>query len=232
MSSANTSTADFETLHAVIQTAGEQFKQMLNEVLERGGLRREQYVRYLQMQYHLTRDVQQYFMAAASHPALAGKREYRDFLYHFGLEEEPHFGIADSDLKALGAEVGEAPLDVKLWHAYFSDIVRQRPYVRLGAACVLETIGTIAGEVIKPLLAGADFLTEANTRFVVIHMHEVLPHGAQFLLELTNSEPSTEELRDVIQGAREGAMLYLRMAAWALGTDSVQQALSDELQVA
>ncbi len=226
MSHTSTSPADLKDLHHVIQTAGEQFKQMLAEVLSQGGLQRKQYVRYLQMQYHLTLDVQQYFLAAASHPSLSGKREYRDFLYHFGLEEEPHFGIAANDLKALGAEVGEAPLDVKLWHAYFTDIVQERPYVRLGAACVLETIGTIAGDVIKPLLAGADFLSDANTRFVVIHMHEVLPHGAQFLLELTNSDPSVAELQDVVQGAREGATLYLRMAAWALGTDALQQALS------
>jgi hypothetical protein len=158
---------------------------------------------------------------------LAGKRAFREFLFRFALEEEPHYGIAADDLRALDAEVGQPPLDVKLWHAHFTQVVREQPYQRLGAASVLETIGTIASDVIKPILAGADFLTEGNTRFVVIHMHETLPHGAQFLLELQNSEPSAEEYADIVQGAREGAVLYLRMAQWALGQDPLQSALLD-----
>ena len=216
-------------LHVVIEEAGAIFRDLLTNAAKNGGLPRAAYVRYLQMQYHLTKEVQRYFFIAAAHPSMSGKREFRDFLVKFALEEEPHFGIAQNDLANLGEEVGESPLDVRLWHAYFSGVVQSRPYCRLGAAAVLETIGTLASDVIKQLLKDADYLNESNTRFVVIHMHEVLPHGAQFLLELSNSTPTSENLADIVAGAIDGGAMYLRMANWALGGDIVQNRLQGAL---
>ena len=212
-------------LHTVIETAGGLFRSLLETATGPDGLKRDAYVRYLQMQYHLTKEVQRYFLSAAANPRLAGKRAFREFLCNFAFEEEPHYGIAERDLAALGSDIGEPCLDVKLWHAYFSSIIRDRPYIRLGAASVLETIGTLASDTIKRLLRNATYLNESNTRFVVIHMHESLPHGTQFLLELTNSHPSPPDVADLVLGAREGALLYLRMASWALGGDPLQRGL-------
>jgi hypothetical protein len=207
------------SLHRVIEEAGAIFREMLGATEMNGGLSRGAYVRYLQMQYHLTKEVQRYFLSAAAHPCMSGKRDFREFLFRFALEEEPHYGIAQTDLATLGETVGESPLDVRLWHAYFSGIVQSQPYRRLGAAAVLETIGTLASDVIKRLLKNAEFLNESNTRFVVIHMHEILPHGTQFLLELSNSRPSVEEVEDIVAGAIDGGAIYLRMASWALGAE-------------
>ena len=219
-------------LHHVIEEAGAIFRERLSFVADHGGLPRESYVRYLQMQYHLTKEVQRYFLAAAAHPSMSGKREFREFLFSFALEEEPHFGVAQSDLSNLGEIVGESPLDVRLWHAYFSGVVQSSPYRRLGAAAVLETIGTLASDVIKSLLRNAAYLNESNTRFVVIHMHEALPHGAQFLLELSNSRPSDKEVEDIVAGAIDGGALYLRMAGWALGLDSTLTRLEQAVTIA
>jgi len=196
-------------LHCVVEESGFIFREMLQGAATSGGLSRLAYIRYLQMQYHLTKEVQRYFLTVAAHPCMSGKREYREFLFRFALEEEPHYGIAQKDLADLGALVDDSPLDVRLWHSYFTQIVQSNPYKRLGAASVLETIGTLASDVIKELLENAPYLTDSNTRFVVIHMHETLPHGTQFLLELTNSEPSPSEVDDIVSGAIDGGLMYL-----------------------
>lgn len=47
------------------------------------------------------------------------------------------------------------------------------------------------------------FLTRDNTKFLVLHQHEVLPHGNQIL-------------NVIEEGARKGTVLYLRMAEWAI----------------
>jgi hypothetical protein len=73
------------------------------------------------------------------------------------------------------------PLDVELWHSYFTGIVVDRPFVRLGAAAILENISDgPAKEWVRKALQGS-FLTRDNTKFLVLHQHEVLPHGNQIL---------------------------------------------------
>lgn len=182
-----------------------------------GQMTPDKYVRYLSFQYHLTRGVQRHFLAVAAHPAMAGRRRLRDFLYRFALEEEPHFDVARHDLQSMGAEPLPCPLDVKLWWAYFDQIVNVRPFVRLGATCVLENLGAGAGELGHRLLSETAFLNEQNTRFLQIHFHEDLPHGDQIVAVLQKAELIEPEIRDLLEGARTGAILYLRMARWALG---------------
>ena len=121
----------------IVQVAGTHFSKRLQSLVDSGGISKEQYVRYLSMQYHLTKGVQKHFLIAASHPTMVGKRKLREFLFHFGLEEEPHYGMAKHDLQHLGAEPLPCPIDVKLWWAYFDQIISQRPFVRLGATCIL-----------------------------------------------------------------------------------------------
>src|ERR1700760_2451951 len=84
----------FQPVIAVVQAAQEEFRRLLRKSRESGGVTRERYVRYLSMQYHLTKEVQRPFMTIASHPSLARRKKLRDFLYGFALEEEPHFAVA------------------------------------------------------------------------------------------------------------------------------------------
>src|SRR5207247_567123 len=125
---------------ATVEQAKQLFHADLQLLARHGGMTRPVYVRYLSFQHHLTNGVQRHFLAVAAHPTLAGRRKLRDFLYRFGLEEEPHFDVAKHDLEKMGETPLICPLDVRLWRAYFDDIVQTRPFVRLGATCVLENL--------------------------------------------------------------------------------------------
>jgi Iron-containing redox enzyme len=206
-----------------VERAQRIFHEDLMCIAATGGLTREIYVRYLSFQHHLTRGVQRHFLAIVGHPTLIGRRKLRDFLYRFAIEEEPHYQIAADDLRALGTTPLAAPLDVRLWHAYFESILATRPFVRLGATCVLENLGAGAGELGHRLLESAAFLNDRNTRFLQIHFHEDLPHGAQIVDALTATDLTPQELDDLVEGARSGAVLYLRMARWALELPDVSR---------
>jgi hypothetical protein len=229
---ANVTTATLKRLDEVLARAAGILGAKLHAMLPRGGFSREQYVRYLSMQYHLTKGVQKHFLAAASHPCFEGRRKFRDFLYDFAMEEEPHFRMAAKDLEALGAEPLPRPLDVALWWAYYDRMVVERPFRRLGATYVLENLGAAVGPVAKDLLVGKSrsaFLDESNTKFLVLHMHEVLPHGDQILGALRRLRLTAAEGTDLVDGAKIGATLYLRMAAWALQDDPLLAEFVPEL---
>lgn len=119
------------------------------------------------------------------------------------------------------------PIDVELWHAYFTSIVAERPFVRLGAATVLENIssGTAKPWVTRALQG--PFLNCENTKFLVLHQHETLPHGVQILDAIAQAGLQPNHFDDLVEGARKGTVLYLRMAEWALKPDSLPAMLDD-----
>jgi len=212
---------DLARLNDCIAEAQELFATLLQSTIGEGATTRQQYERYLSFQYHLTKDVQAYFMAAAAHSDFARRRSLREFLYHFANEEELHYLVAAKDLAALGLVPLAAPLDVELWHAYFRAVVRERPCVRLGAAAILENISAgPARPWVQKALRG-DFLTRANTKFIVLHQHETLPHGTQILEALAGASLEPRHVDDLVEGARKATVLYLRMAEWALRPDSL-----------
>ncbi len=203
----------------IVEKAKSVFASQLQELASRGGLSREMYVRYLSFQYHLTKGVQRHFLKVAGHPRLSGKAALRNFLFKFGLEEESHYKVAEIDLERMGEKPLPCPIDVSLWWAYFDQIVEHRPFVRLGATCVLENLGAGAGALGHRLLDEAPFLNKANTRFLTIHFHELLPHGDQIIGALTNAPLEPLDLEELVEGANIGAIVYLRMAAWATKSD-------------
>ena len=204
---------------AVVETAKAKFQQMLTARLALGPMTKEEYHRYLSMQFHLTREVQRHFLACAAHLSLMDRRKLREFLCNFANEEEPHFLIARNDLEKMGLQPLPMPLDVALWQSYFHDRNSSRPFHRLGATCVLENLGAGAGETGRALLASAAFLTRDNTRFLDIHFHEVLPHGDQIIAALSAVPMTEAEVDDARRGAIVGAVLYFRMARWVFGLD-------------
>lgn len=205
-----------ERLHGCISEAQSRFAELLESYLSLHGTTIDQYIRYLSFQYHLTKDVQRYFMALAAHPDLSRKRPLREFLYRFSNEEELHYLVAANDLHMLGLRPLPIPFEVELWHAYFRSIVSRRPFVRMGAATVLENItGGPAKSCVKKALTGP-FLTKANTKFLVLHQHEALPHGEQILGAIDDANLAPSQFDDLVEGARKGTVLYLRMAEWAI----------------
>jgi hypothetical protein len=207
-------------LLAVITTARRRFTDLVLTHCKHG-LSPQVYQRYLSMQYHLTKNVQWYFMTVAAHASLAKLRGLRRFLVDFANEEELHYLVAALDLHKMELSVLPIPFDVELWHAYFSKVVQDRPLVRLGAACVLENLsGTENRSAFKELLR-EPFLSKENTKFLVLHMHETVPHGELVLDAVRHAGLSSSQWADLVEGAKKGAVLYLRMAEWALDAESL-----------
>jgi hypothetical protein len=205
-----------EQLGEEVRNAQLGFARLIDEALQAGPITIEQYVRYLSMQYHLTKGVQRYFYAAAAHPAFARRAHVRKFLIDFGNEEESHYALAERDIRQLGREILPEPFDVTLWHAYHQAMVAERPFVRLGGTVILENIsGGPAAETVKRALK-APFVTRENSRFLSLHQHEGVPHGEEVLDVLNNAQLSADERADLLAGAKRSAVMYLRMAHWAL----------------
>lgn len=190
-----------------VELANVHFAQKFKNLSE-SGISEEQYIRYLQMQYHLTKGVQQTFLAIASHPATRKYRKLRPFLVNFGYEEEMHFKLAEADLAELGQEPKAIPFSVELWWAYQKEVIRTKPIERLGATAVLENIGNYAAPQIKEVLSRAKFLNKKNTTFVNVHMHEELPHGDQILDALSNEKFTEKHRAQLVEGAKRAKWLY------------------------
>lgn len=206
--SSNTLKTSFiESLNAKVKKANILFADKLTDKLW-NGLEIEQYVRYLQVQYHLTKGVQSTFLAMASHADTRPYKELRGFLINFGYEEEMHYKLAEKDLQELGSQTGEIPFVVELWWAYQKAILPTKPLERLGATAILENIGNFAAPVIKELMAEADFITKKNSSFTQVHMHEELSHGDQIMDALANENFSEQHQAQILEGATRATWLY------------------------
>lgn len=213
-----------DALH-VIRVTIDLSRRRLAELLQRaataGPMTLMQYQRYLSMQYHFTKGVQAQFLRAAAHRDLAKRKGLRRFLFNFANEEEQHYLVAAKDLMNLGLPILPEPLDVALWHLYADSIVDEKPFQRLGTTCVLENIAGGAAQGPVEAALRAPFLDHANTRFLVIHKHELLPHGDQIMAALEAARLEPRHLAQLDTGARIGMVMYLRMAEWALFPDSL-----------
>ncbi|NRB35518.1 MAG: hypothetical protein HRU31_12375 [Rhodobacteraceae bacterium] len=209
----------FTRMQDTIKEAQQRFADMLIAFNASDVDKRQTYQRYLSFQYHLTRGVQQYFMRIAASDKLARKRKLRKFFYDFANEEELHYLVAGSDLAALKMKVLPQPFEVALWHSYFDRVTDERPFLRVGAAIVLENISDgVARPHVKQALS-SDFLDRGNTKFLVLHQHETLPHGDQLIEAITQADLSDADIDDLCLGAQQGMVMYLRMAQWALSPD-------------
>ncbi|MBX3040851.1 MAG: iron-containing redox enzyme family protein [Bdellovibrionaceae bacterium] len=204
-----------------VNEAVEAARALLRSALENGekdgGLTKERYVRFLTMQYHLTKGVQRHFLFIAGHPATAKRRELRKWLINFAQEEEFHFEIAKTDLKELGTEPGPIPFDTKLWWLYFNDIIADRPFVRLGATCILENISDGSADVLDRMIQTSGFLTPKSLKFLTIHRHGPnLDHGDQVLHAIEGAKLNDEEMADILEGTRLATVFYMRFIGWIL----------------
>jgi len=209
--------AGLDGLHLRVRTAQKEFHARLLEVERTGGLTPHRYARFLSMQYHLTRGVQRHFYCIAGNEDLASRRGLRKFLVEFANEEELHFQIAERDLLAMGEKPLPRPLDVSLWWAYFDSIVATRPFVRLGATAILENLSGQSQELISRIMSNAPHINQANSRFIVIHRHDKLPHGDQVLEALASTSLEPRHTADLEEGAETAMVLYFRLADWAFG---------------
>lgn len=204
-------------LNELVKIAQNLFKLKLEDMEKENGLTRERYIRFLSMQYHLTKGVQKHFMAIAANPLTAQKRELRKWLINFAQEEEFHYEIAKADLKELGTTPLDCPFDTKLWWLYFDSVINNNPLIRLGATCILENISDGSSDVLDRMIKASDFLNPKNLRFLIIHRHGPnLAHGDQILKALEAAQLNETEMHDAISGAKTATVLYMRFAHWII----------------
>lgn len=207
-------------LEREVQKACDRFMALFKGI-DKKGIQLEQYVRYLQMQYHLTKGVQETFLSIAAHQETRKYKSLRKFLVNFGYEEEMHFLLAQHDLKELNHDIGDCPFVVELWWAYQKYVISWKPIERLGATAVLENIGNFAAPLIKKLMSEASYLNKGNTTFVQVHMHEDLPHGDQILEAYKSVKWSQNHLKQLIKGAENASFLYIKLIFdWILSGDT------------
>ena len=210
-------------LHDCVADAQQRFADLLASSLAAQRPTRDQYVRYLSFQYHLTRDVQVYFLAIAAHRDLARRRQLREFLWRIANEEELKYLVAAKDLAAFGLAPLPISVDVELWHSYFRSVMHKRPFVRLGAAAILENISAgPARHWVHEALRG-DFLDRPNSRFIVLRQHDAVAPGSQVVAALAKAALNPRHLTDLVEGARKATVLYLRMVEWALRPDAASR---------
>lgn len=207
-----------DSVKEIVELAQVALKAKVSKLLEENGkFEVIQYARFLTMQYYLTQDVQQEFFNIAGNKSLVRRKSLRKFLTKFGEEEELHYLIAAKDLEKLGLEAGEKPIDVYLWKTFFENTVLTRPFIRIGATCVLENIANSANSEILALISGADDLNKENTRFLIMHMHGPdAPHGDEVFEALDAVDLTVEELNDLTLGARIGKKIYLQLVDWII----------------
>ena len=201
----------------LVNQSQQDFKSLLLQISKNGGLTKERYSRFLNMQYHLTNGVQKHFFALAANSKLGKKPGLRDWLLQFGKEEEYHYLVAASDLKELGEKVSECPLDVKLWWLYFDTVLQTHPFQRLGATCILENISNGSNDVLDEMIKSSGFLNPRNLKFLTIHRHGPnLDHGNQIVAALERADLEQSEWEDVLLGAEIATLLYLRLSRWVI----------------
>ena len=205
-----------QRLRATIVEAQARFAAMLQVFLQNRVADKATYQRYLSMQYHLSKGIQRDFMMAAAHSDLNKRRTLRAFLVEFANERELHYLVAANDLHMLGLELLPEPLDATLWHAYFDRTVAERPFVRLGAAATVENIGGGAAQPWAKAALAAKFLNRDNTKFLALNEDEETPSGDQVLAALDATNLREHHISDMVLGAKQGAVMYLRMMDWAL----------------
>jgi hypothetical protein len=214
-------------LRALVEEARHSAHRKVSDAVATGGFTRDAYVRFLSNQYHLTKGVQRPLLRIAASDRLTRRRQLREFLFKFALEEEPHYLMAQRDLEALGVKDCAKPLEAALWWAYFDSIMESQPLQRLGGTCILENIGVGLGAVIRPLFKTLDFIRPETTRFLMVHLHEEIPHGDEVLRVVDAAKLDANDYGELIVGARVAATLYLRMIDWyfdpRVSLDSVAQ---------
>jgi hypothetical protein len=210
-------------LDATIARALAALTALVEAALADGGMTEERYARFLAMQYHLTKDVQAYFFTAAANRHVGELKGLRKFLIRFAVEEERHYELALRDYNALRptadgtTAIPACPFAVDLWHAYFRATVTTRPFLRLGGTAVLENLGDGKIPAVKTLVSTSSCMRPDNTAFLRIHLHEELPHGQEVLAALGAAGLTEDDERDLLEGARRAAELYLSAIGWVLG---------------
>lgn len=199
-----------------VERAQAAYREQLVRTIATGGLTRERCARLLAMRCHLGASGR-WCAAVVDHPRITRLPVLRGGL----LARAADVGPTWNDLARLGVSALPPLPEIGVWHAYFRGA--DWPFLRLGAATVLEEIG-----------AGADGLLAEAMRIAApaaaLHGAVAALHASQGGLAalLARAVHHESDWREVAAGAQAGAALYLRMVAASLGVSARLSATAPE----
>ncbi|BBO31681.1 hypothetical protein [Lacipirellula parvula] len=165
--------------------------------------------RMLSLRVAMSRAMRRRYRALATQFDLAGQGGVCRLLEQWGDSAELHEREAECELWAADAEPLPAPLDARLWNAYFDEISVARSCEALGAAAAWESLSGAAVALGRQQLAASRFATSPRRAEDA--------RGAELLTAIRSEAWDAEQLAELAEGAVAGRVMALRMTRWALG---------------
>ena len=173
--------------------------------------RREMLVRMWSLRWALAPGARRRYLALATQFDLAGYGALRDLVYRWSVDDERHERVAEAALWGLGADAIEAPLDAKLWDAYFDAIFVEQPWATLGAMGAWEELSAAAIDLAR--LAGS------ASRLAAMNFGAEVSRGSELAETLRGEALDPEEIAGLLEGISIAGVMGLRLTRWALGRE-------------
>lgn len=171
---------------------------------------RELLVRTWSLRWALARGERRRWLTLESLFDLAGHGALRELISQWAVDDECCERVAEAALWELGADALAAPLDAKLWDAYFDAIVVEQPWAVLGAAVAWEELSAAAIELGER--------SGALTRLAAAPGGGA-SRGGELAETLRREALDPEETAALLEGVSLAGVMGLRMMRWALGRE-------------
>lgn len=176
-------------------------------------------VRMLSLRVAMSETTRRRYRALATQFDLAGQGVICNLLDQWSASTELHEREAECELWATEAEPLPAPLDARLWDAYFDQLAVERPCEALGAAAAWESLSGAAVALGRQQLAASRFATSPR------RAEEA--RGAELLTAIRSEDWDAEQIAELSAGASVGRVMSLRLMRWALGRCEVEAGASE-----
>ena len=183
------------------------------------------YHRFLSFHYHLSHAAYGAFVRVADCPRISELPRFRRFLKTFAASQKMHHTATAVDLRALGLSILPRTFDVALWHGSLDTVAEERPFVRIGAAVIMENLpDRIVGRELASARETDISQRENRDLLLVLHLLDTRGSGGRLLEALAEAPLTPQDLSELLLGAKLGTALYLRMIDWALERDAITEA--------
>lgn len=174
---------------------------------------RELLVRIWSLRWALAQGGRRRCLALATQFDLAGRGALRELVSGWAVDDESAERVAEAALWELGADAIEAPLDAKLWDAYFDAIVVEQPWAALGATAAWEELSAAAIELGER--------SRSSSRLTVMKEDTEDSRGSELAETLRREALDEEETAGLLEGVSIAGVMGPRMTRWALGREEV-----------
>lgn len=176
---------------------------------------REWLVRLWSLRWGLARGTRRRYLTLATLFDLAGHGALRNVVYRWAMDDDCHERVAEAALWELGADAAEAPLDAKLWDAYFDAIVVEQPWLTCGAMGAWEELAATAIEL-------GEWRAARASRLPIAKFSDRTSRWEELAAALRGETLEPLEMAALVEGILTARVMGLRMVRWALGRDEAE----------